>query len=247
MQLNEFFKTYPKAALAFSGGTDSAYLLYEAVRSNVDIAVYYVSSEFQPKFELEDAKRLCRELGVRLNIIELEILDCDEIAKNPRNRCYYCKKMIMSSILKQAQDDGYEVILDGTNASDDANDRPGMKAIAQMGVLSPLKICGLTKADVRSRSREAGLFTWDKPAYACLATRIQSNVPIDIQTLERIEKAEDALMKMGFSDLRVRVFGGTARLQVKASQMQMVIDRRDEILEAVGAFFNEVFLDLRAR
>lgn len=247
MELNEFFNQYKKAAIAFSGGTDSAYLLYEAVKNKADTAAYYVRSEFQPEFELKDAERLCMELGVKLNIIRLDILDFGDIAKNPQDRCYYCKKIIMESIMKRAKDDGYETILDGTNASDNSNDRPGMKALEEFGVLSPLKLCRISKEEVRRRSREVGLFTWNKPAYACLATRIPFGVSIDKQTLQNIEMAENEMMKMGFSDFRVRVFNGAAKIQIRDLQMNMLFERREEILDKVGRFFDEVFLDLKAR
>lgn len=247
MELEEFFNKYKKAAIAFSGGTDSAYLLYEALRNKADISVYYVLSEFQPEFELEDAKRICNEQGIGLNIIELEILKDDRIAQNPSDRCYYCKRMIMENILKRAFEDGYKVLLDGTNASDDADDRPGMKVIKELGVRSPLRECGISKDEVRRRSREAGLFTWNKPAYACLATRIPTGVRIDIKTLENVEKAENSLRDMGFYDFRVRVFNNAAKIQVSRSQLPLVLERREEILKRAGVFFDEVLLDLKVR
>ncbi len=247
MELKEFFKQHNKVAVAFSGGTDSAYLLYEALKNKALAEAYYVSSAFQPEFEREDAKRFCGELGVKLNIVDVDILSCDDVIKNPPDRCYYCKQQIMGNIIKHAKADGFDILVDGTNASDDVNDRPGMKALEELNVLSPLKLCGITKAQVRERSKAAGLFTWDKPAYACLATRIQPGIPIDAGMLKKVEQAENIMRTMGFTDFRVRVFHGMARIQVKSSQMQKVLEHRQAIVKDVGALFDGVFLDLNER
>lgn len=174
------------------------------------------------------------------------VLD-EKVASNPPDRCYYCKKKIMGAIKEAAAKDGFGIILDGTNASDDAGDRPGMKALGEMKILSPLRICGLTKDEIRRLSKEKGLFTWDKPAYACLATRIPTGVAISPEILMKVEKAESALMAMGFSDFRVRVFGGGARLQLKESQMADALNKREEIVKALKPFFNEILLDMEAR
>ena len=192
MTLQEFFEKNPKAAIAFSGGVDSSYLLREGLRLGKDIKAYYVKSQFQPEFEFADAKRLAEELGTNMQILAVDVLQQEAVIQNPPDRCYYCKQAIFGTILQAAATDGYSVILDGTNASDDAGDRPGMKALAEMRVLSPLRLCGLTKDEIRKRSREAGLFTWDKPAYACLATRIPSGMQITGELLARVEGAEGA-------------------------------------------------------
>ena len=247
MTLEEFFEEHPKIALAFSGGVDSSYLLYAASRCGADVAAYYVKSQFQPEFELRDAIELVHKLGVRMRLIEQDIVSCAEVTANPPDRCYYCKKKIMGAIKEAAARNGFDTILDGTNASDDAGDRPGMKALGEMKILSPLRICGLTKDEIRSLSREEGLFTWDKPAYACLATRIPTGVAISPEMLSRVEGAEAALMDMGFSDFRVRVFGGGARLQLKEAQMADALNKREEIVKALKPLFNEILLDMEAR
>ena len=170
MELNDFFKENPRAALAFSGGTDSAYLLYMALKCGAQVRPYYVKTPFQPRFELDDALRLARELGTELTVIEYDILDDGLIAANPADRCYHCKKKLFGLLLRErAANDGFPLIIDGTNASDEAGERPGMRALCELGVRSPLRECGLAKTEIRARSRTAGLFTWDKPAYACLA------------------------------------------------------------------------------
>ena len=248
MDIKEFFEETKEAAICFSGGVDSAYLLSQAVKYAVKVKAYYVKSCFQPEFELEDALRLAEQLGAEMEVLNLgtSVLD-EKVSSNPPDRCYYCKKKIMGAIKEAAARDGFDTILDGTNASDDAGDRPGMKALGEMKILSPLRICGLTKDEIRRLSKEENLFTWDKPAYACLATRIPAGVAISPEILRKVEKAESALMDMGFSDLRVRVFGGGARLQLKESQMAEALKKREEIVKALKPFFNEILLDMEAR
>ena len=158
MSIKDFFEKYPETAIAFSGGVDSSYLLYAAKQYAKRSTAYYVKSVFQPGFEYRDAVRLAEELGVDISVIEADVLSSEDVKRNPENRCYFCKKLIFSNIKKKALADGYTVILDGTNASDDANDRPGMKALWELEVRSPLRECGLTKNEIRRLSKEAGLF-----------------------------------------------------------------------------------------
>ena len=247
MTLQDFFEKNSKAAIAFSGGVDSSYLLQEGLRFGKDVKAYYVKSQFQPEFELADAKRLATELGANMQIIEVDVLQQGAVIQNPPNRCYYCKQAIFGTILAAAAADGYPVILDGTNASDDANDRPGMQALAEMRVLSPLRLCGLTKDEIRKKSREAGLFTWEKPAYACLATRIPSGMRITGELLSRVEGAEGALFAMGFTDFRVRVREGGALLQFRRGQMEEARARRAEITEKLKPWFPVLLPDWEVR
>ena len=219
MDLGDFFTRHPKAALGLSGGADSAYLLYAGLSLGADLRPYFVSSAFQPEFELEDARRLCGELGAELSVISLDVLAEPLVAANPADRCYHCKRLIFSALRDRALADGYGLLLDGTNASDQVDDRPGMRALEELRVLSPLRLCGITKAELRRRSREAGLFTWDKPAYACLATRVPTGEEISPGKLRRIDGAETELFRMGFTDLRVRLDGSAARLQFNRSQL----------------------------
>ena len=154
---------------------------------------------------------------------------------------------LFSLLREAARRDGYGLLLDGTNASDDAGDRPGMRALRELEVRSPLRECGLTKDEVRRRSRQAGLFTWDKPAYACLATRVPTGVPITAPDLEKVERAEEALAALGFSDFRVRLFHGAARLQVTRAQLPLALEKRTDLLAALGGDFSQVLLDLEVR
>ena len=193
MTLTEFFHQNQKAAIAFSGGVDSAYLLYAALQSGADVRAYYVKSAFQPQFELDDARRLAETLSADMRVLDVDILADETVAANPPDRCYHCKRRIFSAIASAAAADGYTLLLDGTNASDDAGDRPGMRALRELSVRSPLRECGLTKPEIRRLSREAGLFTWDKPAYACLATRVPAGERLTAEKLENTERAEDFL------------------------------------------------------
>lgn len=247
MDLKEFFRQHPKAAIAFSGGVDSSYLLYAALQCGADVRAYYVKGAFQPQFELDDAQRLARDIHAPMTVLRADVLRDETVTANPANRCYYCKKVVFSSIAQAALADGYTVLLDGTNASDDAGDRPGMRALQELQVLSPLRLCGLTKPEIRRLSKEARLFTWDKPAYACLATRIPTGEKITAEKLSATESAEGELFTMGFTDFRVRWYAGAARLQFPAVQLPRVLERREEILTKLKKYYPAVLLDLEVR
>ena len=247
MTLEQFFQENPRCALGFSGGVDSAYLLYAGVKAGADIRPYFIKTVFQPAFELADAKKLAAGLGVEVTVLELDALADPRVAANPADRCYYCKQNLFRTLKDRAIADGYPVLLDGTNASDEAGDRPGMKALAELSVRSPLRECGLTKAEIRARSREAGLFTWDKPAYACLATRVPAGETITADLLARVEGAEDALFRLGYTDFRVRVFHGAARLQLPRGQMERAVREAETIQAALKPYFTPILLDLEGR
>lgn len=247
MELAEFFKVNNKAALAFSGGVDSAYLLFAAVRCGADIRPYFVKSQFQPEFEFDDAMRLAEQLSVPLTVIDMDVLSIPEVCRNQADRCYHCKRSIMSAIIRAARDDGYTLLLDGTNASDDTVDRPGMRAISELNVCSPLRECGLTKAAIRQLSKAAGLFTWDKPAYACLATRVAQGERLTQARLERVEKCESILYNLGFTDLRVRTRGNTALLQFTLDELPHAMSRQGEIFSLLSPYFDEIRIDEEGR
>ena len=247
MNLDEFFQTYPKVALAFSGGCDSSYLLGVAKKYGVAIKPYFVKSAFQPQFELEDALRLGQELAIDITILTIDVLSEPQITANPPNRCYYCKQQIMNLIKTQSQADGYSVLIDGTNASDDISDRPGMKAAHEIGILSPLRLCGITKNEVRQFSKELDLFTWNKPAYACLATRIPTNQPLSASLLEAVEKSEHELRSLGFTDFRIRIYHDAARLQLKEAEMASALQQKEIIRQRLQPYFKIILLDLAGR
>ena len=247
MTLEQFFKEVPRAALAFSGGTDSALLLWAAKTYGYGLRAYYVNTAFQPAFELADAKKLAEELDMPLTVVEADVLAVPEAAANGPRRCYYCKKALFTTLRQRAAADGYTVLLDGTNASDDAGDRPGMQALRELEVRSPLRECGITKDEVRRMSKKAGLFTWNKPAYACLATRVPTGTAITREALEKVERGEEALFRLGFTDFRVRLLGDAARIQVPADQMEKAVRLHDTITKELEADFSAVLLDLKGR
>lgn len=247
MRLEQFFQENPKVALAFSGGVDSAYLLWAAIHAGAEVRAYYVKTAFQPQFELDDAIRLAEELGADMKILPVDILCHDAVTENPKDRCYHCKKAIFEAIAAAAQADGFSLLIDGTNASDEASDRPGMRALRELAVRSPLRECGLTKAEIRERSKAAGLFTHDKPAYACLATRIPTGEPITAEKLQKTERAETFLAGLGLRDFRVRMQNGGAKLQVTESDLELVFRERNTIVEALRTDYSSVVLDLEVR
>ncbi len=291
--LQQYFTEHHRVVLGFSGGVDSAFLLAAAKEAGADITPVFIHTPFQPAFELEDARRLTGQLGIRLEIITANPLQQPEIVRNDAKRCYWCKHLLFSLLKDRARElnailiDGTNasdpeddrpgmqalrelgaesplricglskdeirqlskeyVLIDGTNASDPEDDRPGMQALRELGAESPLRICGLSKDEIRQLSKEYGLFTWDKPSYACLATRIPTGTAIDCETLQKVEKTEDALFRLGFSDFRVRVFHGAARIQLLASQWQLDEERRRQVTDAAGRYFDTVLLDMTPR
>lgn len=247
MELKQFFEAHPEVAIAFSGGVDSAYLLYAAVQYAKRVKAYYVKTAFQPQFELDDACRLAETLGAPMEILNVDVLCEGVITANPPDRCYHCKKKLFSVILNAAKNDGFPVLLDGTNASDEASDRPGMRALTELSVRSPLRECGLTKVNIREFSKAAGLFTHDKPAYACLATRIPTGETITLEKLQRTELAEGYLSKLGFRDFRVRSQQDTAKLQLRKEDFALVLAHRDEILQELKQYYGHVLMDLEER
>lgn len=243
MELSEFFAENRRAALAFSGGADSAYLLYAALKHGADVTAYYVKSQFQPEFELRDAERLSRELNAPMRVITLDVLARDSVRENAPNRCYHCKREIMAAVWAAAREDGYGLVIDGANASDDAGDRPGMRAARELAVRSPLRECGITKPQLRRLSREAGLFTWDKPAYACLATRVKTGEAITAEALQKIEASEARLFALGFRDFRVRVSRGGALLQFTGADLPRARAREAELRALIAPYFERVEID----
>lgn len=243
MTIQDFFHQNPQVAVAFSGGVDSAWLLHESVRFAQRVRAYYVRTPFQPAFELEDAQDTAARLGASLEIIDFDILTVPAVAENPADRCYYCKTALFSHIVAAAKADGFPVVLDGSNASDDADDRPGMRALRELGVRSPLRECGVTKAEIRAFARDAELPVWNKPSYACLATRIPAGTPITLSALERVEQGEAHLMERGFSDFRLRLRGETALLQVRAEQMEQAKSLLNTLREELNGCFASIELD----
>lgn len=240
-----FFRDCPKAALAFSGGTDSAYLLWAALEAGARIRPYFLSTPFQPARERAEALALARRLRAELTVVELALPR--PVLKNPPQRCYLCKRAMFEALRDRAAADGYPVVLEGTNASDRPEDRPGMAALRELGVLSPLRLWGLTKEEIRRRSRAAGLPTWDKPACACLATRFPTGTAITAADLARVEAGEETLMALGYRDFRLRLRPWGALFQVHQDQKVRAGSELEKLRQALAPWFDRIELDENTR
>ena len=248
MRLQEWFRSNSPVALAFSGGVDSSLLL--AVGREVlgaKLMPITVRSAFYPAREAREAEELSKKLDIHILWLEADPLGEPAIAANPENRCYLCKLAVFNHIIAEARSLGIKTIIDGTNV-DDLNDyRPGAKALKELAVRSPLMELGFTKAEIRELSKQYGLEGWDKPAYACLASRIPYGETITPKKLAAVEAAEDALFELGFRQLRVRHHGTVARIEVPVEDMARFCDRalQEEVNRRIReAGFRYVALDL---
>jgi uncharacterized protein len=212
------------AAVAFSGGVDSSFLCYAAAAALGTRAIAVtVVSPMLPRSELTCAARIARQTGIEHVCIEETEID-EEVAANSGERCYFCKKREFGRILEEARKRGIASVLDGSNRDDLSDYRPGLKALAELGVSSPLREAGLCKAEIRELSRRFDLPTWDKPAFACLASRIPYGERIDRDKLARVEKAEDYLRGLGFRQFRVRSHGDIARIEAAPEERRRFFD-----------------------
>lgn len=221
--LIEYLRKLERVVLAFSGGVDSTFLLRAATEALGDnLKAVTILSPYIPKWEIAEARELAHELGVKYEIIEAPLIDA--IKFNPDNRCYLCKTAVFTMIQELAAREGYPYVIDGTNFDDIQDYRPGLKALAELGVRSPLKDCELTKAEIRGYSKDLGLPTWDKPPYACLLTRIPYGEELKVEDFAKIEKAEKYMMDLGFRAIRVRCHGNLARIEVDRKDRARLLD-----------------------
>ncbi len=239
-ELKGFFEKNPSPALAFSGGADSSYLFYAALACGADVTAYFVKTQFQPLFELRNAIKTSEWLGHDIEVISLNALEDPTIRSNPADRCYHCKKHIFGTILAHAKKDGKGIVIDATNASDDPTDRPGMKALAELGVVSPLRLAGITKPEVRCLSREAGLWTWNLPSNSCLATRIPTDTEITNQELSVVEETEDKLHELGFEEIRARSHGNKVRLEVTENEQDLLNERKNDVEKILQTHYSKI-------
>lgn len=242
--LKGFFRDNPKVALCFTGGVNSTYLLYIGKQCGANIRAYYVKTAFQPQFELDNALRIARQFRIRMDVLEYDIFQSKSIIENNDDRCYHCKRKMLTVMQNQVIQDGFAVLVEGSNASDKAEGCPEFNANPKVTVYSPLKQFGITKTKVRMLSKKAELMAWDKPAYSCLAAQIPTGIPIAKEALRQIERAERELFNIGFTDFRVGLLGKTAKLKIPVSQMEIAVEKRSKIIERLKPDFDSVLLDL---
>ena len=235
------------AAVAFSGGVDSTLLLRAAVDAlgKDRVIAVTVRSEAMQRQEAETAADFCAAMGVRHFVAEFTMLDVPGIRDNPPDRCYLCKRALFSRMLQIAGEQGFQTVLEGSNLDDDADYRPGRKALAELGIRSPLREAGLGKAEIRAISKRLGLPVWDKPALACLATRIAYGEQLTEEKLRAVEQAEAFLLERGFRQVRVRVHGRLARIEVPTDAIKRLLELCEETAACFRALgFVHVCVDL---
>lgn len=246
--LKSYLKELKSVAVAFSSGVDSTFLLKVAVDTLGDqvIAVTAQSCSF-PKRELNEAIAFCEKEGIKHFVCESEELEIDGFAQNPENRCYLCKKELFEKIQIIAKENHIEHIVEGSNLDDNGDYRPGLLAVAELGVKSPLRTCNLTKADIRALSKYLELPTWEKQSFACLSSRFVYGESITEEKLNMVDKAEQLLLDMGFHQVRVRIHDSMARIEVMPAEFDKLMqeNHRIKIAEAFKQYgFTYVTLDL---
>ncbi len=234
--------------VAFSGGVDSTFLLRVARDTlNGDVLAVTAASPTYPEAELGEAKRLAADLGVKHRVIESRELDNPEFRQNPVNRCYFCKKELISDLKAIAGEEKLRFVADGSTTDDLSDHRPGSRAARELGIRSPLQEAGLGKADIRTLSRELGVETWDKPSFACLSSRFPYGDEINEDNLKNVGEGEQFLRGLGLGQVRLRVHGTTARIEVEPQDMKRLLDpslreRVTRKLKALG--YRYITLDL---
>lgn len=247
LELKKYLSSLNSVAVAYSNGVDSTFLLKTAVdtlhRDNV-LALTAKSHSF-PKRELDESIQFCKSENIRQIVFESEELSIDGFSNNPPDRCYICKKELFSKIKGIARENNINAVVEGSNA-DDINDyRPGMRAVAELDILSPLKKVGLTKNEIRALSKQLGLKTWNKQSFACLSSRFVYGEKITVQKLDMIDKSEQLLLDLGFKQVRVRIHNDVARIEVLPNEIERVMQFKDTIYSKFKEYgFRYVTLDL---
>lgn len=248
-RLKEYLENLQGVVVAFSGGVDSTFLLKAAHEVLGDRAVAVTASSCSfPERELKEAKEFCQREGIRHFICESEELKIDGFAQNPKNRCYLCKRELFEKIGRLAEELGIAYIAEGSNLDDNGDYRPGLQAVAELGVKSPLREAGMTKSDIRRLSKYMGLPTWDKQSFACLSSRFVYGETITREKLAMVDKAEQLLLDHGFHQVRVRIHDRMARIEILPEEFLKLVqeDIRKDIVRQFAEFgFTYVTMDLK--
>lgn len=245
--LKSYIKNLNKIAVAYSSGVDSTFLLkvaHDILQDNV-LAIT-VKSEIFPKHELEQSIQFCNQEGIHQVIYPFDALSINGFSSNPQNRCYLCKKELFNNIISVANNYGFSHICEGSNVDDLSDYRPGLKAIQELNIKSPLREVDLYKSEIRELSKELGLKTWDKPSFACLSSRFVYGETITKDKLSRVERAENYLLSSGFTQFRVRIHGeNLARIEILPSEFEKLLSIRTDLIEKFKYFgFDYISMDL---